>query len=97
MKITKRQLRRIIREGMFGDRMAEHRYPEQKYQGKTKFKVQVDSLYKMVVIKTIRDGDAMIYADDIDKLIEALQAIKSHAVDLPSRGYRSGHKSKTER
>ena len=96
MKITKRQLRKIIREGLFGDRMAKHRYPEQKYQGKTKFKVQIDSLYKMVVIKTLRDGDAMIYADDIDKLISALQAIKSHAVNLPSRGYRSGYKPQPE-
>ena len=77
MRITKRQLRRIIREGLFGDRMAVHRHPEQPYRGKTKFKVQVDSLYKMVVINTIRDGQAMIYAEDIDKLIAALQAIKT--------------------
>ena len=47
----------------------------------------------MVVINTVRDGEAMIYADDIDKLIAALEAIKPYATDLPSRGYRSGNKS----
>ena len=94
MKITKQQLRRIIREGLFGDRTSHHRHPKQKHQGKTKFKVEIDSLYKMVVINTIRDGQAMIYADDIDKLIEALQAIKPLATELPLHGYRSGNKPK---
>ena len=82
MKITRRQLRRIIREGLFGDRSASHRGPKQEYQGKTKFKVEVDSLYKMVVINTIRDGQAMIYAEDIDSLIEALQTIKAEAEQI---------------
>jgi hypothetical protein len=82
MKITKRQLRRIIREGLFGDRTSKQRSPKQEYQGKTKFKVEVDSLYKMVVINTIRDGQAMIYAEDINSLIEALQTIKIEADQL---------------
>ena len=82
MKITKRQLRKIIREGLFGNRSATHRGPEQPYRGKTKFKVEIDSLYGMVVINTIRDGQAMIYAEDIDSLIEALQTIKVEAEQL---------------
>ena len=79
MKITRRQLRRIIREGLFGNRTSKQRSPKQPYRGKTNFKVEVDSLYKMVVINTIKDGEAMIYAKDIDLLIDELEAIKPEA------------------
>ena len=82
MKITKNQLRRTIKEGLFGDRTSKHRSPKQNYQGKTKFKVEGESLYKMVGINTARDGQAMVYPEDLDPLIAALQAIKTEAGEI---------------